>query len=147
VEPWNRREGLPVSDATRSFAKSIDSLGEIFEFLDEALHGRLVDDRARFMLHLAVEELFTNMVKYNSGASRAIRIEVDIRDGTARVELVDPDTDFFDPGDIAPVDPREPIERRRPGGLGVHLVRALMGDVEYRYRDREMTVSVKAGLE
>ena len=42
----------------------------------------------------------------------------------------------FDPLEEAPeFDPDLPIEERRIGGVGVHLVRTLVDDASYRYED------------
>jgi anti-sigma regulatory factor (Ser/Thr protein kinase) len=133
--------------ATRGFAKSFESLGEVFRFLDSSLAGTDVDDRTRMVLHLAVEELFTNMVKYNSGQSGEIDIEIRIDDDRVWVALIDRDTDPFDLSDVDPVDVDQPIERRRRGGLGLHLVRSMVDTLDYQYRDREMRVSVSTLLE
>jgi anti-sigma regulatory factor (Ser/Thr protein kinase) len=98
------------------------------------------------VLHLAVEELFTNMVKYNSGRSGEIDIEVRTDEDRVGVVLIDRDTDPFDPSDVGPVDVDRPIEHRRRGGLGLHLVRSMVDTLDYQYRDREMRVSVSASL-
>ena len=136
-----------MSGTRRGFAKSIGSLDEVFAFLDESLSSFRVSERARMVLHLAVEELFTNMVKYNSGASRQIAIEVAADDGHATVELSDPDTDPFDPDQAQPVDVRAPIEERTRGGLGLHLVRSMVDAFDYHYEDREMRLSITKRLE
>ncbi len=133
--------------ATRRFAKSFESLGEVFQFLDSSLAATVVVDRTRMVLHLAVEELFTNMVKYNSGQSGEIDIEIRTDDDRVWVALIDRDTDPFDLSDVDPVDVDQPIERRRRGGLGLHLVRSMVDTLDYQYRDREMRVSVSTLLE
>jgi anti-sigma regulatory factor (Ser/Thr protein kinase) len=136
-----------VSGTRRGFAKSIGSLEEVFAFLDESLSSSRVNERARMVLHLAVEELFTNMVKYNAGASRQIAIEVGTVNGHARVELIDPDADSFDPTLAGPVDVSRPIEERQRGGLGLHLVRSMVDAFDYHYENREMRVSITTRLE
>jgi len=138
-----------VGSATvsREFDKSFGALVEIFSFLDEVLPGSALDDRGRFVLHLAVEELFTNMVKYNSGASRRVELRIAVEKDRVRVDLVDPDTDPFDPTQLPPVDTSAPIAERKRGGLGLHLIRSMADGLDYTYRDREMTVSVTQHLE
>ena len=139
--------GGRVSGTRRGFDRSVGSLAEVFEFLDHSLREDEVGERCRMVLHLAVEELFTNMVKYNSGCGREIAIEVGTRNGHAWVELTDPDTDPFDPTAAGPVDVSGPIEERKRGGLGLHLVRSMVDDFDYQYQGREMRVSVTTRLE
>jgi anti-sigma regulatory factor (Ser/Thr protein kinase) len=141
-------EGMSsLTGTTRGFHKSIGSVAEVFAFLDAALGGVEVGARSRLVLQLAVEELFTNMVKYNSGQSREIVVEVRASDDRIQVQLTDPDTDPFDPATVEPVEVDAPIDRRRRGGLGLHLVRSMADAVDYDYEGREMRVSVTTRLE
>lgn len=136
-----------TATTTRAFDKRFGSLAEIFSFLDEALPDTLLDDRGRFVLQLAVEELFTNMVKYNAGASRQVEVRIAVGEDRVRIDLVDPDTDPFDPTQIPQTDTTAPITERRRGGLGLHLIRTMADGLDYDYRDRKMTVSVTQYLE
>lgn len=136
-----------TGERRRGFPRRIGSLEEVFRFLDETLVGTKVADRTRMVLHLAVEELFTNMVKYNSATGRDIVITVAVRGDRVLLELMDPDAVFFDPEAVAPPGVDRPIAERRPGGLGLYLVRSLADSVDYSYHDRQMTVSVMTRLE
>lgn len=131
----------------REFARDIGALDDIFGFLDQAVSGADVDDRSRLVLRLAVEELFTNMVKYNPRSRSRIRVRIAASDDRVTVELIDPDTDPFNPLNHPPVDTTRPIDQRRRGGLGIHLVRNMADDVQYSYEGREMTISVTKRME
>ena len=52
----------------KAFERSNDSLTAIYEFAEGVLAANDVGDAARFSVHLALEELFVNMVKYNPEA-------------------------------------------------------------------------------
>ena len=147
LEPAPQDRGALKVTTTRDFDRSIGSLADVFVFLDESLGVREVDERSRLVLHLAVEELFTNMVKYNANSARQIGVCVRSDDDRVRVELVDPDTEPFDPTALGPVDTTRPIEQRKRGGLGIHLVRTMADGIDYQYEGREMTVSVTKNLE
>ena len=58
-----------------------------------------VDESLRYSINLIVEELFTNMVKYNTGGGHPIAY-VWTSDGTLRIELVDEDVDPWDPAKL-----------------------------------------------
>ena len=132
---------------SRGFDKTLGSLAGIFSFLDEVLSATPLGERGRFVLHLAVEELFTNMVKYNAGAGRRVELRVEVETDRVRVDLVDPDTDPFDPTRFPLVDTSAPMAERKRGGLGLHLIRSMADGLDYHYRGREMTVSVTQYLE
>jgi len=138
-----------LATARRGFAREISSLGEIFEFVGEFVEGHEVDERAAFCIHLVIEELFTNMVRHNRGGGDEIVIGLDRDDGRLSLELIDTDVESFDPDTIDAVQVAAGIEERRPGGLGIHLVRSLVDDLQYNYRtdDRQMHISVVKNLE
>jgi anti-sigma regulatory factor (Ser/Thr protein kinase) len=84
---------------------------------------------------VALDEAASNVAKY-AYAGRAGEIEVDVllRDGTLCAEVVD-DGAPFDP--LAREAPRtdQALADRQVGGLGIHIVKELMDEVEYRRID------------
>ena len=65
----------------KRFPRSFDALGEIYEFTESVLAAASVEDAVRFPVHLAMEELYTNMVKYCPGNDNEILLDVEARDG------------------------------------------------------------------
>jgi anti-sigma regulatory factor (Ser/Thr protein kinase) len=131
----------------RAFAKQTDSLDPVFGFLDEFFTLETIDKRDSLAISLVVEELFINLVKYNSTSSNPVVIGLE-RDGqVVRLELVDRDVDRFDPAALPAVDIDAPLSQRRPGGLGLHLVRAIVDKITFEYTDRVMRIHVLRKLE
>ena len=95
-----------------------------------------------FSIPFVVEEIFTNMVKYNSGSANRILIEISRDQDRVVVRLTDFDVDPFDPATAPEVDVDLPLEARRRGGLGLHLVKSLADKLIYEYQDRVMRISV-----
>lgn len=120
----------------RSFKRTFDSLQEIFGFIGEFFAGQAIDERHRYAVDLAVEELFTNMVKYNPGVPHDIQIGLERLDDHLAISLMDPDSEPFDPNRAGDAAVDRPIEERRPGGLGIHLVRKMMDRIDYEYTGR-----------
>jgi len=122
----------------RSFKRSLASLDEI----SEALQTFFADNDARTehleSVILAVEELFTNMLKYGGGTGDIV-IAVALDDGELVVGLTDFDVDEFDVTQAPEVDVDRPLSERQPGGLGIHLVKKLMDRIEYNYVERRGT--------
>ena len=119
----------------RAFARSNDSLSEIYEFAEGILAANEVADAARFSVHLALEELFVNMVKYNPDVVGDIDIDVSVSGGTVKVTLTEYGVPEFDVTVPKKVDIDAPLEQRTPGGLGVYLIQNLADALEYEYGD------------
>lgn len=119
----------------QAFARSNDSLSEIYEFAEGVLAANDVADAARFSVHLALEELFVNMVKYNPDVVGDIDIDVSVAENTVKVTLTEYGVPEFDVTVPKKVDVDAPLEDRTPGGLGVYLIQNLADALEYEYGD------------
>ena len=131
------------------FRREIEAIGEVFAFLETFADGQEIDEKTAFCINLAVEELFTNMVRHNEGGGDRITLSVERRNDRVHLELVDFDVEPFDP-ETAEVPPVESgIENRRPGGLGIYLVKKIVDDLNYDYQteSRQMRVTVTKTLE
>jgi anti-sigma regulatory factor (Ser/Thr protein kinase) len=126
------------------FPRQIAALDEIFTFLAGFIDRNRIDDDTSYAIRFAAEELFTNMVKYNKGTTHGIALQVGVDEAgqVVRLQLTDTGVDPFDPASLDAVNVDAPLEQRIPGGLGLHLVRALVDDLSYDYADREMKVTV-----
>lgn len=122
------------------FAREIDSLDAIFAFLGERTSSLELDDKNTFAVKMAVEELFTNMVKYNRDGLGDILIDVYREADEVTIVMVDADSEPFDITSLDDVDTTAPLHERRPGGLGIHLVRCLMDEVSYEYKNRRTSI-------
>ena len=124
----------------RPFKRSLESLDEI----SEALRTFFADNDARTehleSVTLAVEELFTNMLKYGGGTGDVL-IAFVLEDGELSVGLTDFDVDEFDVTKAPEVDVDRPLSERQPGGLGIHLIKKMMDRIEYNYVDRRGTTT------
>lgn len=131
----------------RRFRKEIASLDGVFAFLAAFSDGEALGAKVSFALDLVVEELFTNMVKYNVKGGEEVLIGI-ARDGDhVLLEMTDFDVDPFDPEGVDSVRLDAPIEDRREGGLGLHLVKSMVNKISYEYKDRTMKISVVKHLE
>jgi anti-sigma regulatory factor (Ser/Thr protein kinase) len=91
------------------------------------LAGFPAEDRDR--IELAVVEGFTNVIRHGYGGrtDQRIAVRLVVPEGGLRIELEDWGT-WVDPTRIV----SRPLDQVRPGGLGVHLMKATMDVVEYR---------------
>ena len=129
----------------KKFRRSYDSLEEIFQFAEQIFADKNVGQSIRFPVHFVMEELFTNMVKYNPGNSNDILLGVETADGGITVQLTDFDVDEFDVTIEPNVEIDAPIEERTPGGLGLHLIHKMVDSLNYIYANRQSTVTFTKG--
>lgn len=129
----------------KEFVRSIDSLKEIYDFTETCFGMDQVSDQSRYAVHFAIEELFTNMVKYNAGNMNCILLDVSTDAGTVTVTITDYDVDKFDVSKKRRVDTESPVAERPVGGLGLHLIRHMVDTLDYRYADRESRITFTKG--
>ena len=138
-----------VTAVSEEFRREIGAIGEVFSFLETFVDSQEIDEKTAFCINLVVEELFTNMVRHNEGGGDRITLSIERRNDRIHLELLDIDVEPFDPktAEIPPVDAG--IEERRPGGLGIYLVRKMVDDLNYDYETdaRRMRISVTKTLE
>jgi phosphoserine phosphatase len=126
------KRGAAVA-AYRTFRRSFDSIQDIFTFTAEVFAREQLDPLLLPSVDLTLEELFTNVVKYSASSGANVRVDMTKLGSGVEVTLTDYDVEPFDVTRAPDVDTSSPIEHRRPGGLGLHLIRRLVDKVEYEY--------------
>jgi anti-sigma regulatory factor (Ser/Thr protein kinase) len=105
-------------------------------------HGlapRLVHD-----LNLALEEILTNIISYGYPDNREheIKVRLSVQPGEVKAEVED-DGHPYNPLEAPEADTTKPLEERTIGGLGIHLVRKLMDDLEYKRQGDRNFLTIK----
>jgi serine/threonine-protein kinase RsbW/sigma-B regulation protein RsbU (phosphoserine phosphatase) len=65
-----------------------------------------------------------------AGKENAVRVRLQLQGDGVHVDYSD-HGDAFDPLDVQPPELDVPLEERQVGGLGIHLIRQIMQDLEY----------------
>jgi anti-sigma regulatory factor (Ser/Thr protein kinase) len=136
-----------TSRAQRSFPRTAACLPDIFDFMDTFFDGAAVGEPARMPAQFAVEELFTNLVKYSRGGVKDISIELAREDSRLVVSLTDFDVEPFDIRTLPDANVDLELKDRKPGGLGIHLVRRMVDQIDYQYADGRSTTTFVKSLE
>jgi anti-sigma regulatory factor (Ser/Thr protein kinase) len=129
----------------KDFARDYDSLTALYQFAEDILAANDIGESVRFPVHLALEELFTNMVKYSHAAEGDIGVDMVVDGGAVTVTLTEDDVDEFDVTQPRDVDTDASLSDRTPGGLGLFLLQNLVDKLEYDYRDRRSSVVFTKG--
>jgi serine/threonine-protein kinase RsbW len=123
--------GHPAGTALRLDA-GLEQLAEVRAFIRTSASGLGADDEAVGDLVQAVDEWVTNIIRHGYGGRHGpVEIDVD-REGMEIVVRVRDRGPRFDPADAPPFDAEAPLDQRRPGGMGIHLMQDLMGSLAHR---------------
>ena len=112
---------------------SLDALGEITEAVET--FGAEQDWSAELLFHvqLVLDELASNVITHGYGASgHRLQIEIESDADALRIELVD-EARAYDPiAEIPEAAVNAGLAEREVGGLGFHIVKQLVDQMEYR---------------
>ena len=94
-------------------------------------------------LELAVNEALTNIISYayGDGAPHAIVVTLRAHADHILVEVED-DGVAFNPLKVPVEDPPESLEKARPTGRGILLMRGFMDELRYRHRDKKNVLTM-----
>ena len=125
----------------KKFKRNFDELREIVALTEQFFAEQDIDPALRNVVDLAVEELFVNMVTYNTESNQDILIQMSPHEHGIEVSLTDYDVERFDPRNVRPVDVDAPLQDRTPGGLGLYLVLKMVDSIHYEYRNRQSKIT------
>ena len=120
------------ADAAIQVRNNVTELARLHEFVAAFWASNQLPKDAMFDLDLALEEIVTNVIfhGYRDGGEHAIHVGLALRDRVVALTVEDEGLPF-NPLDAPAADDTAPIEERPIGGLGIHLVRKLMDEIEY----------------
>lgn len=121
--------------AEKSFARNIDLIKDVYQFAEDLFEANDIAEDVRFPIHLALEELFVNLVTYNTAGQKDILIEIEAADGGVAVTMTDFEAEDFDVSKKRDVDIEASLAERKPGGLGLHLIQHMVDTLAYDHRD------------
>ena len=131
----------------KHFQKRISSLEIMADFVARFLERNKIKEDTSFKLNLMIEEIFTNMVKYGNGGTDEMSLCLTIKGSEIVVTMIDFDVAPFDITESPEVDTHMPLNERKPGGLGLHLVKTLADEVIYEHVDGNSIVTMKMKIE
>ena len=127
----------------KNYKRNFDEIQNIVTDTERFFAQENIDESLRMKADLSLEELFVNMVTYNTETSRDILIEMKALDNGIEVSLTDYDVERFDPTELKQVDVDAPLAERIPGGLGLYLVLKMADSINYEYHDRTSKITFK----
>lgn len=137
-----------MSTESRTFPAVRENLAEILSWTYVHIQRSSLADGEQKRVQLALEEAIVNVIEYaTSGSPLELTISSRlIKEGQLEFELIDNGAPF-NPLTHPPQDQRElSLEERKPGGLGLMLIKKCMDAVTYRHEDGRNILTLSKNL-
>ena len=121
---------------TITLPNKLEELSRLNAFVDEICEEHGCDMDMTMRMNLAMEEAVVNVIDYAYPPDTVGYVDIKAMSYDDHLEFVISDSGKpFDPTKKEEVDISLPVDERRIGGLGIHLVRQLMDSVSYERKD------------
>lgn len=122
----------------------LSELDRLSQTLAEFRQRHHLPSKVLFDMHLALEEIVTNVISHGFEDSKEhhIKVSLFLEQGELRAEVEDDGTPF-NPLEAPSPDTEGPLAERPVGGLGIHLVRNLMDEMVYQRQEGRNVLVMK----
>jgi anti-sigma regulatory factor (Ser/Thr protein kinase) len=137
-----------LTGAEISLDGNLRELERLSVWIAEFCSANGLDSDVEFDLNLVLEELFTNSLRHGGcdGVPGAVQVRLEAVAGGVSVEYADRGS-AFNPLELPDPDVSSPLMERRPGGLGVFMVRRVMRDLRYDRRGESNRITMTRRIE
>ncbi|MDJ0830724.1 MAG: ATP-binding protein [Desulfobacterales bacterium] len=98
-------------------------------------------------INLALEELFTNIVSYGQdNQTHPVKVDITYDKGVITIRIEDRGI-AFDPIKAKKPDTKCSLKDRQIGGLGIHLIKNLMDEINYQRKNNKNILTIKKRIE
>ncbi len=134
-------KGLPEDSLTVDLNNK--NISVLTEYVEEKLNALNVSPSAIIKMNIAIDEIYSNIVKFSEATYAKIACGVD--NGMAYLKFED-DGKRYNPLDKEDADITLSAEEREIGGLGILMVKKSMDAMEYKYSDGKNILVLKKNL-
>ena len=113
-----------------------EGLKLVREFVADVVRSSQMNAMLQNRIILAIDEAVTNIIKhaYDEGRKDWIEVQIDVTPSRFEVLILD-NGRSFNPKRVDQPDVHSNIEKGQQGGLGIFLMRQIMDEVEYQFRE------------
>ena len=135
------------NDNTLCMSNDIEERNKLEPFLNGIFERENLDMSMLPQIDLALEEAVTNIIMYAypEGEKGTAELNVEVADGQISATLIDSGTPF-NPLQQQEANLDVSLEERKIGGLGIHLIKEIMDEVDYAYEEGRNLLRMKKRL-
>jgi len=136
--------GIRMTQLAIPLKNQISEIERVHEIIKRLSQQQAWDTHLQFNLNLALEEVLANIISYgyDDTGEHDILIRFSIQAGELTMEIED-DGRAFNPLDQPAPDLAKPLEERKPGGVGIFLIRKVIDQMEYRRENGKNILTLK----
>jgi anti-sigma regulatory factor (Ser/Thr protein kinase) len=127
---------------------TVDNIQTVTDFVDEQLESFDCPLKAQMQINIAIDEIFGNIAHYaynpNTGYA-TVRVEVLEEPLSVIIAFID-NGKPYDPLKTKEPDLTISADDREVGGLGVYMVKNLMDEILYEYKDGKNILTIKKNM-
>jgi anti-sigma regulatory factor (Ser/Thr protein kinase) len=130
---------------TRKITNELHSLESLMNGTTNFLEDHGVDGQTVYRVNLALEEMITNIIKYGYDDYDSHEIDVCLEIFPQEiVAMIEDDGHEFDPLTQEKSVKAATVEEQEPGGLGIHLIKQLVGHMSYKRNGEKNVLEIRA---
>lgn len=135
-------EGSVVMFKELTLDATIENIIVITEFIDAQLEDVECPLDIQYLIDIAIDELFGNIAKYAySDGTGKVTVRTKINKESASITFID-DGIPYNPLLKEVPDINLTVDERKPGGIGIHIVRVSMDDIKYEYTNNQNVLTI-----
>ena len=124
------------SDAEFRLKNNLDEIKHLSSRLKQVAKKFGINKIDLHDINLVLEEWFTNLILHGgaSHGNKEIKVKIRVTEEKVYIEVTD-EGKYFNPKEFNLPDLNQPLEKRIPGGIGLHLILKLMDKINYKQED------------
>ena len=127
---------------------AIENIRVVTAFVDKQLETLSCPLKARMQIDIAIDELFSNIARYAYNPETGdvtVRVEVTERPPAVIISFIDCGKPY---NPLAKEDPDIALsaEEREIGGLGIFMVKEIMDEMRYQYKDGQNILTIRKNI-
>jgi len=133
-----------AAECTYTFKNDLSELGPLSRAVDRFGQKLGLNKKCLFEIHLALEEHFTNVVShgYQDDHEHTIKVSLVYADQAVEIKIEDDGVEF-NPLETSAPDVKCRLEDRKIGGLGIHITRHCVDEIDYQRQDDRNVLILK----